>query len=156
MRTAHFTFTQPNFDAAVTALAKCLRKEIFDGSFKRMWMMDFFRFLINLKFQWQPRSVSCMSKTISFSKVKKSFRVSICGLLQKIVSQKTFKTFSVMREKNGVLWKRYLESAPQNHQLFQLKLLSTKLTFLMQKKEEKKNSWWIKQSFYKHWNWSGK
>ena len=35
------------------------------------------------------------------------------------------KTWSVLR---------YLESAPQNRQLFQLKLLSTKLTFLIQNK----------------------
>ena len=64
--------------------------------------MDFFRFLLNLKFQFRPLSVFCMSKTIRFSKVRKPFRVSICGLLQKtkIVLQKTFKTFSDQFKEN--------------------------------------------------------
>ena len=44
---------------------------------------DIFRFLLNLKFQRKPRLVSCVDKTIRFSKVGKPFRVLICGLLQK-------------------------------------------------------------------------
>ena len=74
MRTAHLTFTQPNFNAVVTALARCFRKEIFDWSFKKMWIMAFFGFLLNLKFQWKLYSLSCMRKTIRFSKVRKPFK----------------------------------------------------------------------------------
>ena len=47
-------------------------------------------------------------------------------------TQKNCKSLE-LQKKHGLLWKRYLESVPQNLQLFQLKLLSTKLTFLIQK-----------------------
>ena len=57
---------------------------------------------------------------------------------RKHFSQKNWKRLKEMQGKRAVLWKRYLKSASQNPQLCQLKLLSTKLTFLMQK-----NSWWI-------------
>ena len=45
MRTAHFTFAQPNVDTIATALTRCLRKGIFDWSFK-MQIIDFFSFSI--------------------------------------------------------------------------------------------------------------
>ena len=57
---------------------------------------------------------------------------------RKHFSQKNWKRLKEMQGKRAVLSKRYLKSASQNPQLCQLKLLSTKLTFLMQK-----NSWWI-------------
>ena len=49
-----------------------------------------------------------------------------------------------MRKEHGVLWQRYLKSAPQNPQLFQLKLLSTKRTFLMQKIADEFNNFFTK------------
>ena len=69
-------------DAFLTTLARCLRRKIFDWGFKKMWII-FFRFLLNLKFRWKRHSVSCVNKTIMFLKVRKPFRVSTCGLLQK-------------------------------------------------------------------------
>ena len=57
---------------------------------------------------------------------------------RKKFSQKNWKRLKEMQGKRAVLWKRYLKIASKNPQLCQLKLLSTKLTFLMQK-----NSWWI-------------
>ena len=83
MRTAHLTFNQPTFNAVVTALARCFQKGIFDWGFKKVWIMAFFGFLLNLKFQWKLYSLSCMRKNIRFSKVRKPFRVLIFGLLQK-------------------------------------------------------------------------
>ena len=56
-----FHFHQLNFDAVVTALAKWLRKGTFDQIFNH-----FFCFLLNLNFQWKPRSFSCVSKTQDF------------------------------------------------------------------------------------------
>ena len=44
MRTTYFTFTQPNFDAVLTTLARCLQRRIFDWGFKKMWIMIFFVF----------------------------------------------------------------------------------------------------------------
>ena len=53
---------------------------------------------------------------------------------RKNFTQKNCGSLKVTREKCGVLSKRYLESETQNPQLFQLKLLSAKLTFSMQQK----------------------
>ena len=79
----HIAFSPPNFDAVANATVQCLRKETSDWGFKKMWIMGFFCFLWNLKFLWKPRSVSCISKIIRFPNIRKPFRVSICGLLQK-------------------------------------------------------------------------
>ena len=54
--------------------------------------------------------------------------------MKKFYSEKLQKFKGDAKKKHGVLWKRYLESAPRNPQLLQLKSLSTKLTFLIQKK----------------------
>ena len=44
MRTTYFTFTQPNFDAVLTTLARYLQRRVFDWGFKKMWIMIFFVF----------------------------------------------------------------------------------------------------------------
>ena len=97
MKTGHFTFIQLNFGAVFSALARCLRKGIFDWGFKKMWIMDIFHFLLSLKFQRKPRWVSCMSKTIKFSGLENHLvsRFADCSRKLKIVPQKSFKTFSI-------------------------------------------------------------
>ena len=66
----------------------------------------------------------------------KTYLKPLKGDQRKNFTQKNCKSLKVMRKKHEVSSKRYLESAPQNLQLFQLKLLSTKLTFLIQKKKK--------------------
>ena len=66
------------------------------------------------------------------TKLIKTYLKPLKGDQRKNFTQKNCKSLKVLRKKQSVM-KEYLQSAPQNPQLFQLKLLSIKLTFLIQK-----------------------
>ena len=64
-------------------------------------------------------------------KLIKTYLKPLKGDQRKNFTQKNCKSLKVMRKKTWSVMKQILESAPPNPQLFHLKLLSTKLTFLI-------------------------